>query len=83
MPDVNTATETEENCSQHCGYVASGLDLWLHERYEHFPCTECGAAPIGVHAVSHEPGCPRLQPGYVYPGPIPAEYEEGDDDDDA
>jgi hypothetical protein len=69
-------TGAGESCSQHCGYVSSGLDSWLHERYEHFRCAECGAVPIGVHSVSHEQWCPRLQPDYVYPGPIPAEYED-------
>ena len=63
----------EEPCDLRCGYVSSGLDLWLHMTHEHARCPECGAAPIGVSSVTHEPDCPRLQPDYVYPGPVPAE----------
>jgi predicted RNA-binding Zn-ribbon protein involved in translation (DUF1610 family) len=75
-----TTTETEEPCSRRCGYVSSGLELWLHERHEHFRCPDCGREPIGVSSVSHERDCPRIRPGYVYPGPIPAEYEGPDDE---
>jgi len=62
--------ETESPCDFHCGYVSSGQDLWDHVFREHRTCTECGNAPSGLHqdvAVTHEPDCPRLQPGYIYP----------------
>ena len=59
--------EPDEPCAVRCGYVSHGQDLIEHMRYEHAQCTECGNEPIGVHSVSHEPGCPRLQPGYTYP----------------
>ena len=72
----------DQPCSRHCGYVSNGLDLWLHEVHEHTRCTECGTVPIGVSSVTHEPDCPRLQPGYVHSGPIPAEYEDQADEAD-
>ena len=69
-------------CDFHCGYFSSGLDLWLHVFHEHAPCPACGNKPDGEYAVSHKPDCPRLRPDYVYPGPIPAEFEDQADDDD-
>jgi len=74
--------EPGEPCAAHCGYVSSGLDLWLHQTHEHRRCPHCGNGPAGVSAVSHEPDCPRLHPGYVYPGPAPAEFEDQGDDDE-
>jgi hypothetical protein len=50
----------DEPCFHRCGYVSSGADLLDHELLEHVRCTECGADPIGVHPVIHEPDCPRL-----------------------
>ena len=73
---THDTTETESPCDFHCGYVSSGLDLWLHVMHEHARCPHCGNSPIGVHSVIHEADCPRLQPGYVYPGPVPAEFED-------
>lgn len=58
--------EPEEPCAVRCGYVSSGRNLLEHQMYEHARCTECGRCPVGV---SHEPDCPRLQPGYQYPAP--------------
>jgi hypothetical protein len=64
---------TSDDCEHHCGYVSEGIDLLDHERYEHRPCTDCGAGEdqspewLEIHAVSHRPACVRLQPGYVYP----------------
>jgi hypothetical protein len=65
--DGDLPGEEESPCDAHCGYVSSGQDLLEHMLWEHRPCTECGAVPIGVSSVTHEPGCPRLRPGYVYP----------------
>ena len=75
-----TTTETESPCDFHCGYYSSGRDLWEHIAWEHRDCTECGAkAPERPYSLTHRLDCPRLQLGYVYPGPVPAEYEdEGD-----
>ena len=67
-------TEPESPCDFHCGYVGSGLDLWNHVFREHARCPHCGNNPHDGYAVSHKQDCPRLQPGYVYPGPVPAEY---------
>lgn len=67
---------TGSPCDFRCGYVSTGRDLWEHVVHEHARCPECGREPIGVHAVSHEQDCPRLQPGYVYPGPVPAEFQD-------
>jgi hypothetical protein len=62
---------------------ATGVPAETHESREHKRCTECGRAPrAGFEATTHKPDCPRLQPGYAYPGPVPAEYEESSDDDD-
>lgn len=72
-------------CDFRCGYFSNGLDLWLHVFREHAPCPECGNKPSGErneYPVSHKPACPVLQPDYVYPGPIPAEFEDTGDDDD-
>jgi hypothetical protein len=62
----------DEPCSHRCGYADHGQGLLDHELWEHRPCTECGRGgaegrSLDLHAVSHAPDCPRLQPGYVYP----------------
>ncbi len=68
LPPVSAEGDADdEPCAVRCGYVSHGRDLIEHMRYEHAQCTECGNDPIGVHSVSHEPDCPRLQPGYTYP----------------
>ena len=72
-------SESGTACSPGCGYVSSGLDLWLHSAHEHKPCAECGRKPNGGDSVTHKPDCPRLQPGYIYPGPIPAGFEESEE----
>lgn len=59
-------------CSFGCGYHSTGQDLADHQRYEHSRCAECGAEPPDpVQAVTHNQGCLRLQPGYVYPAGPP------------
>ena len=77
-------TDLESPCDFRCGYVSSGRDLWEHIAREHRDCTECGAKhyfdEIEDRAVTHKPDCLRLSPGYAYPGPVPAEYEDDGDD---
>lgn len=66
MPNVHD--EPESPCDARCGYVSSGRDLIDHMRWEHRHCGECGSEPRSRHeSVTHEPGCPRLRPGYTYP----------------
>lgn len=65
----------EESCEFRCGYVSSGQDLLNHMFWEHqASCAECAAkAPDPQwQSLNHEPDCPRLQPGYVYPEATPA-----------
>jgi len=66
-------TETESPCDFHCGYVGpDDQDFWNHMFWEHrTACTECAATPPDPRwqSLTHEPDCPRLQPGYVYPPP--------------
>lgn len=70
-----TTTEPDSPCDLRCGYVSSGQDLIDHMLYEHKRCPDCGSAPIAAYdSVTHEPWCPRLQPGYAYPS---ADSEEG------
>jgi len=71
---------TESPCDFHCGYYSSGRDLWEHVFWEHRDCTECEAkAPQPPYSLTHKLVCPRLQPGWVYPGPVPAEFDDDDD----
>jgi len=56
--------------SPDCGYVSDGTDDradWEHMYWEHRTCTDCGSEPRDGDSVTHRAGCPRLQPGYVYP----------------
>ncbi len=68
-----TTLRNDESCRYDCGYVGDGTDVLDHERYEHRPCPDCGGGKdrspewLEIHAVSHRPGCVRLQPDYVYP----------------
>jgi hypothetical protein len=69
MEDTQKVSETEEECAAGCGYFSSGRDLLEHQEHEHVRCPDCGRAPAhDDNAVSHKPDCPRLQPGYRYPG---------------
>jgi hypothetical protein len=63
------AAGPDESCSRRCGYYSSGMDLSLHERYEHTQCGECGRVPRDPYPVTHKPDCPRLVPGYAYLAP--------------
>ena len=64
---MNRDQQPESPCDFHCGYYDSGQSLWNHVFWEHRQCTECGRKPFDGYAVSHEPDCPRLKPGYTYP----------------
>ena len=82
ITEAGEAGEAGEPCDFRCGYVSTGLDLWLHVFHEHARCPECGNEPFDGYAVSHKQDCLRLQPGYVYPGPVPAEFEDQGNDDE-
>lgn len=70
----------ESPCDFHCGYAGpADQKFWEHVFHEHRRCPDCGNEPFDRHtAVRHNPDCPRLRPGYVYPGPVPAEFDDSD-----
>ena len=45
---ITEAGEAGEPCDFRCGYVSTGLDLWLHVFHEHARCPECGNEPAAT-----------------------------------